>query len=301
MASEDLEKKFIDAVTECDHVCREGMQAKIADFLSHVNCVSLLDLILQNPRFSAQHISSLIPVIIEANELECIDAAPALLANIPPVARSDGDLPVLAFLASLILFLPSDYVVPSEFDLSQLLSLFMRNDPDKQTWRKYSDALMHYLHCGAIETSSDRDTVRRFLDLCSQPYADVFWLWSWNCRTSDETRDRALELLAQLDVTRAGTHCLLTRNLSESHQHFTTTGHAQQASDADLVMDSPINLPAPVAAETADKWESPILHVWHALSRWIAEMWQWKRKAQEPSTRGDIEMALRAPGTFEDT
>ncbi|KZS92053.1 hypothetical protein SISNIDRAFT_467283 [Sistotremastrum niveocremeum HHB9708] len=261
-ASEDLEKNFINAVIECDYLSREGRQAEIKVFLSQFDRVPLLRLVLQNPHFSGQRISSLIRVIIEPNELECIGAAPAMLANIPPIARSDGDLPVLAFLAALIPFLPPDYIVPPDFNLSQTITLFMQNDLNKQTWRKNSDTLMHYLDRGAIETSSDVNSVRRFLNLCRDPYDDVFAWWSRDHRTGDHTRDRALELLAQLDASREGL--------------------AQPASEADLVMDT-ANIPAPVETETVDHKESPPHQNWPVFGRWIGELWRGKRRAREPS------------------
>ncbi|KZS92057.1 hypothetical protein SISNIDRAFT_467286 [Sistotremastrum niveocremeum HHB9708] len=193
MASEDSEKNFIDAVIECDYVCREGNEAEIKGLLSHVDCVALL----------GQQIWSLIPVIIEANDLECISAAPALLANIPLVARFDGDLPILAFLTSLISFLPPGYIVPPRFDLSQTLALFMLNDPDRQTWRKHSETLMHYLHAGAFDALSNQDSVRRFLDICADP--SYWWMrdWSQDQRTSILTRERAIELQKKIDALEA--------------------------------------------------------------------------------------------------
>ncbi|KZT31278.1 hypothetical protein SISSUDRAFT_1067898 [Sistotremastrum suecicum HHB10207 ss-3] len=206
MASEDLEKSFVDAVKECVHLCREGMQADIKLVLSHVDRVSLLSLILRNPHFSRRHISTLIPSIVDGNEPEHIHAAPTLLANIPPEAQSDGHLPILALLALLIPFLPTDYVVPSDFDLSLTLRLLMYDDPERRTWRKHSDTLMHYLHRGAFDTLSDQDSVREFLDICAHPFYWRMGGWAQNQRTSQLTHERAVELekkLETLDKARA--------------------------------------------------------------------------------------------------
>lgn len=130
--------------------------------------------------------------------------APALIATIPSIAQSDGDLPIIAFLASLIPSLPSEYIVPPEFDLSQTLKLFMANGPTPRNWRKNSDTLMYYLHRGAFEALSNQKLVRRFLKLCRKP--SDWWMndWSQDQRTSTLTRERAIELKKKLHALNAG-------------------------------------------------------------------------------------------------
>ncbi|KZT36050.1 hypothetical protein SISSUDRAFT_1063963 [Sistotremastrum suecicum HHB10207 ss-3] len=201
---EDPKGMFVDAVKECDHLCREGNQAEIKDFLSPVDRVSLLGLILQDPGLSGRHILGLLPLIIEGNALEHVQAAPVLLTKVPPTARSDGDLPVLAFLAALIPFLPSDYIVTPDLDLSRTLALFVSSDPHEQTWRKYSDALIHYLHRGAFDAVSDQDAVREFLEICIDQYPGVMRNWHAAQRTSESTREQAMELKEQLKELDAG-------------------------------------------------------------------------------------------------
>lgn len=201
MASENLEKSFVDAVIECDYLSREGCQAEIKLLLSLVDGVSLLGLLLRNPHFFGRQIPALVALIVEGNALAHIHTAPALLANIPPVAPTDGDLPILAFLASLIPFLPSDYVVPSEFDLSQTLTLFTRNNPDRRTWREYSDTLMLYLHRGAFDALSDPDSVRKLIEVCTDEFLWPIIMRNWNedQQTSESTRERAIELQKKLE------------------------------------------------------------------------------------------------------
>ncbi|KZT34003.1 hypothetical protein SISSUDRAFT_1053456 [Sistotremastrum suecicum HHB10207 ss-3] len=265
MASEDLEKNFVDAVIECDYLAREGNEAEIKGLLSHVDCVALLGLILEYPRFSGQKISSLILLIIEANELECISAAPALLANIPLVARFDGDLPILAFLTSLISFLPPGYIVPPRFDLSQTLALFMLNDPDRQTWRKHSETLMHYLHAGAFDALSDQDSVREFLTICTFPDLWVELGWSWDQGTSAPTRERAIELQRKLEVLDAAREAAL------------------------LAADDPADSRSP---EEEDKPPALALRVWDAVTRRLGNIWRWKWRVGALAANGDVEMAL---------
>ncbi|KZS92084.1 hypothetical protein SISNIDRAFT_512999 [Sistotremastrum niveocremeum HHB9708] len=253
MSSEDLEENFVDAVKECDSLCRDGKQTEIKGLLSHVDRVSLLRLILQNSRFSGRHILGLMPLIMEGNELQHIHAAPALLANIPSWARSDGDLPILAFLASLIQFLPAHYIVPPEFDLSQTLKLFMANDPVSQTWRKHSDTLIHYLHRGAFDTLSDQGSVRPFLNMCISP---LRWMTYWNedQKTSTLTRERAIQLKKkpeELDAARAA---------------------------ALLAADSR-------SPEKEDKPPSLALRVWDAVTQRLGDSWRWKRKGRTTASR----------------
>ncbi|KZS92061.1 hypothetical protein SISNIDRAFT_486993 [Sistotremastrum niveocremeum HHB9708] len=191
--AEDREECFIDAVKQCDSLSREGRQDEIKLILSQVDRVPLLGLILRNPHFS----------VVEGNELDHSRLAPALIATIPSIARSDIDLPIIAFLASLIPSLPLEDIVPPEFDLSQTLKLFMANGPTPRTWRKHSDTLMHYLHRGAFEALSNQKLVRRFLNLCRKP--SDWWMndWSQDQRTSTLTRERAIERKKKLHVLNA--------------------------------------------------------------------------------------------------
>lgn len=204
MASEDLEKSFVDAVKECDYLAREGSQSEMKALLSQVDRVSVVRLILESPYLSGQHISALIPLIIEGNEQEHIHTAPTLLANTAPTVRFDGDLPILAFLTSLIPSLPSDYIVPPDFDLSRTLTLFMSNDPDRRTWRKNSDTLLHYLHRGAFDTLSDQESVRPFLNTCINTPWWMDELWNEVQRTSTLTRERAIQLKKKPEELDAG-------------------------------------------------------------------------------------------------
>lgn len=204
MASEDLEKNFVDAVIECDYLAREGSQLEMKALLSQVDRVSLLDLAIRNPHISGRQISALIPLIIEGNEQEHIRAAPELITNISPMEQSGGDLPILAFLASLIPFLAPDYIVPPQFDLSHTLTLFMEDDPKEQNWRINSDTLMHYLNRGAFDTLSDQESVRKFLNICTHRYHWRIQDRSQDQQTSILTHERAIELEKKLPSLAAG-------------------------------------------------------------------------------------------------
>ncbi|KZT31279.1 hypothetical protein SISSUDRAFT_1133616 [Sistotremastrum suecicum HHB10207 ss-3] len=246
MASEDLEKNFVDAVIECDYLAREGSQLEMKALLSQVDRVSLLRLILQNPHFSGRQISALMHLTMEGDELEHIQAAPALLTNIPPMAQRDGDLPILAFLACLIRFLPPDYIVPPPFDLSHTLTLFMEDDPNEQNWRINSDTLIHYLHRGAFDTLSDQESVRSFLEICVNhnwwPISD----WSQDQQTSATTRERAIELKKKVEALDAAREAAL------------------------LAADDPADSRRP---EEEDKPPSLALRIWDAQLQ--LGMWRW--------------------------
>ncbi|KZT36051.1 hypothetical protein SISSUDRAFT_1050409 [Sistotremastrum suecicum HHB10207 ss-3] len=269
MASEDLEKNCVDAVIECDYLAREGSQAEIKLLFSQVDRISLLGLLIRNPHFSGRQISALIPLVMEGNEPQHIHAASALLANSPPMAPSDGDLPILTFLASLIPFLPPDYNVPPQFDLSRILALFTGRHLNRQTWRKNSDALMHYLHRGAFDALSDQDSVREFLNICAnRPY---WWMedWSQDQRTSILTRERAIELKKKLEERDAARAAAL------------------------YAADDPTDSRRP---EEEDKPPSLALRIWDAVTRRLGDIWRWKGNGGVPATADDIEMALRDQG-----
>ncbi|KZT31689.1 hypothetical protein SISSUDRAFT_1067556, partial [Sistotremastrum suecicum HHB10207 ss-3] len=275
--SKTLEECFVDGVKELDSLCRESKQADVKVVLSHVDRNSLLELILQNLHFSGQHISTLIPLVIEGNELEHIHAASALLANIPPVAPSDGDLPILAFLASLIPFLPSDYVVPPEFDLSQTLTLFTDSPPDRQTWRKNSETLMHYLHRGAFDALSDPDSVRDFLEICADPDSWWFRHWSKSEKTSESTRERAIELKKKLPALAWALDA--AQRLSGASSSSTSP-----------VIDDPRN-PLDSGEEVQPRLPTP--RTWDAFARRLGYIWRKMWRARTVAAAGDVEMALR--------
>lgn len=202
---EYLEEFFIEVVKECVALCQAGEEAEIKDVLSDVDRDSLLDLILRNPKFSGQHISALMSLIIEGNEPDYICAAPFLITCISPMERSDGDLPVLAFLTALIPSLHPDYIVPRGFDLRQTLTLFMDHEPDPQTWRRYSDTLIQYFKRGALQTLSNKDSAREFLDFCTDPSQKMQDEWAEDQQTSTFTRERAIQLKKKLEELDAGT------------------------------------------------------------------------------------------------
>ncbi|KZS92060.1 hypothetical protein SISNIDRAFT_486992 [Sistotremastrum niveocremeum HHB9708] len=208
------------------------------------------------------------PLIVEGNELEHIHTAPALLANIPPVAPSDGDLPILAFLASLMTFRPSDYyIVPPHLDLSQTLTIFMANDPDQRSWRRCSDTLMHYLHRGAFDALSDQDSVRPFLNICT---SSPWWMYRWDQdqQTSTLTRERAIELKKKLPALNAAAD-----PVTESH-----------SVDDSLV---------PPIPEAQAPTQTLGLRTWDAFTRRLEDIRRWKWRGRTVATASDVEMALR--------
>ncbi|KZS86787.1 hypothetical protein SISNIDRAFT_491632 [Sistotremastrum niveocremeum HHB9708] len=270
-ASQDLEESFADAIIECDSLCQEGTRAQLKTLLSHVDRVPLLSLVLQNPRFSGQHISALVPLIVEGNEPEHIRAAPDLITDVSLMARSNGHLPILAFLTTLIPFLPPDYVVPTGFDLSQTLKLFMDNYPNQHSWRKHSDTLMHYLHRGALDALSDQNSVREFLDTCIRAFR---WMDDWNedQQTSTLTRERAVKLkrkLEELDYARC---------------------RARQSLIASRVLDEPPD--PPTTEEAVYPWSSA-LPTDNTLRTRLTDFWRWKWRGLTAAAVSDVEKALR--------
>ncbi|KZS92054.1 hypothetical protein SISNIDRAFT_486986 [Sistotremastrum niveocremeum HHB9708] len=263
LTSEDLEGSFVDAVKECDSLCREGRQAEIKILLSHLDLASLPLLVLRCPGFSGRHISALINLIIQENGPEHVRTAPDVLANIPPMARSHGDLPVLSFLASLIPFLHPEYIVPPDFDLSQTLTRLMRSDPHEQTWRKHSDTLMLYLHRGAFDTLSDRASVGTFLDTCAESDTWAMRHWRQDQRTSAPTRERAIQLKEKLESLHA---------------------------DPCPAVDVPHALSTP---REENKPRPMALQIWHAVTRRLKGIWRSGRKGGRLVAAGDVEMALK--------
>ncbi|KZS86572.1 hypothetical protein SISNIDRAFT_543898, partial [Sistotremastrum niveocremeum HHB9708] len=266
MACEDLEKSFVDAVKQCDSLCLEGRRDELTLILSHVDRVSLLGLILRNPHFCGRHISALMPLTIEGNEPEHIRAAPVVLASIPPMSPSDGDLPIIAFLAFLIPLLPSKYVVPPDFDLSQALTPFIRYAPDQRTWRKNSDTLMHYLHRGAFNVLSDQDSVRKFLDTCIRPFR---WMRDWNQdqRTSALTHERAVELQKKLDVLDPAAAPSISSPIIEDR-------------------------PAALDPEETVQPRAVVLRTRDAFRRRLGDIWSRNWIGRTADVAGDVEMAM---------
>ncbi|KZS92083.1 hypothetical protein SISNIDRAFT_487014 [Sistotremastrum niveocremeum HHB9708] len=266
--SEDLEKNFVDAVKECDSLCREGMQAEIKALLELVNRVSLLGLVFQDQHLCGRHVSSLISSIIEADPPECIRAAPALIADSSITARWDGDLPLLSFLATLIQFLPSDYIVPPEFDLSWILSLFVSTRPNLQTWRRHSDTLMHYLYHGALDTLSDQASVGYFLNICTDRYPWIMENWRQDQQSSALTRERAIELKKRLEE-----HDAAVGPVIESH--------------------AVADLPDLLNPEVMVRPTSMAFPTWDAFRRRLGNIWSRNWIGRTVATASDVEMGLR--------
>lgn len=203
--SDAIEDGFLDAVKECNSLVQDGKGDDVKNILSHVDLHALLGILIQNMHIRWQHISSLVLLITQGKELESLNALTPIIVNVPLLDRSDSDLPVIEFLASIIPSHPSDFVVYDKFDLSRTLTLLMRRGPDQRTWRKYSDTLIYYLDHGAFDTLSDSDAVRKFLGYyCLEGSYEMRRWWDPDERTNESTRVRAKHFMQKLDARNAG-------------------------------------------------------------------------------------------------
>ncbi|KZS86786.1 hypothetical protein SISNIDRAFT_461492 [Sistotremastrum niveocremeum HHB9708] len=191
------EDNFVDAVRECNSLIKEHKRSEIQDILSRVDHLNLLESFIQSPHLRIHHISSLVSRIIEGKELIYVRDLGPIIAHLPSLMICDQYIPVIEFLAHILKLLPSEFTAPRELDLSRLIPLFTQSEPNEETWRKYSDTLMQYLHCGAFDSLSDLNSVRRFLDLCTETGGPFNW-WNSADKTSDSTRERATALKNKL-------------------------------------------------------------------------------------------------------
>ncbi|KZS86792.1 hypothetical protein SISNIDRAFT_541213 [Sistotremastrum niveocremeum HHB9708] len=270
-SAQDLEDHFVDAAMGCDCLIREQNRNEVQDILSRVGHLPILEAFVRDPRLHLKHISSLVPLTIKGREHTYLrDLSPAI-TNPSLLDHSDAYQRIIEFLALVLQHLPSDFTVPQEFDLSQVLSLFMRHNPDYRTWRKFSDALMQYLDHGALEALvlSDKNSVRPFLDLCVMPSLEMEFYWDQNQQTSESTSKRAAELLKKLDELDA------TRRASEATR---ITGGAN---------------PPESINETTEPQQTVMPRLWHAF---ISALGGLGLKGNERKARGgDVELALQSP------
>lgn len=176
--------------------------------LLRVGRLPILEALVRNPRLRISYISSLIPLTMEGNDKTYLQDLSHAITDPSLLDHPEAYQPIIKFLALILQDLPSDFTVPREFDLSQTFSLFMRNDPDRKTWRQFSDTLIQYLDHGALEALSDKSSVRPFLDLCVVPSLEMEFDWDREQRTSNSTSKRAAKLRKKLDELDAGTHLL---------------------------------------------------------------------------------------------
>ncbi|KZT36053.1 hypothetical protein SISSUDRAFT_94772 [Sistotremastrum suecicum HHB10207 ss-3] len=268
-SSQELQGNFIDAVMGCDCLLREQKKDEVTDILLRVGHLPILEAFIRNPRLRLKHISALVLLIIEGGEYTYLRYLSPAITDPSLLDLPGAYNPILEFLALLLRHLPSAFTVPREFDLSQTFSLFMRNRPDKDTWRKFSDALIQYLDHGALGALSDQIYVRRFLKLCVNPYDPEFLFWEPNERTSESTRQRAAELMKKLDA-------------------------AQQSSGGDRAAGD-VNPPEPINTDIAEPRRSLVIRVWHTFASRLKDPVPWKRNKKKHDDVGDVEMAMRVP------
>ncbi|KZS92085.1 hypothetical protein SISNIDRAFT_467308 [Sistotremastrum niveocremeum HHB9708] len=179
-SAQDLEDNFVDAAMGCDCLIREQKRDEVQGILLRVGPLPIVEILIRDPRLRLKHISSLILLIVEGGEHTYLRDLSAAITDPSLLDDPDAYQPIIEFLALILPYLPSDFTVPQEFDLSQTFSLFMRNDPDR--------------------TLSDQSYVRRFLETCVRPHYPEFLFWEPNERTSESTRQRAAELMKKLDA-----------------------------------------------------------------------------------------------------
>ncbi|KZS88901.1 hypothetical protein SISNIDRAFT_489748 [Sistotremastrum niveocremeum HHB9708] len=86
--------------------------------------------------------------------------------------------------------------ISSQCDLTHILRYLSQHRHD-ESWGATSTAAVSWLETRSIARIADRDAVRQFLLRCVQ--TDLRDSWGDRCETSEETRDRARSLLAELD------------------------------------------------------------------------------------------------------
>ncbi|KZT31227.1 hypothetical protein SISSUDRAFT_1067948 [Sistotremastrum suecicum HHB10207 ss-3] len=147
----------------------------------------------------------------------------------------------------------------------------MRNRPNIDTWRKFSNTLMQYLDRGALETLSDKNSVRPFLELCVQPSIVMQYGWSQDKQTSEITCNRAAKLKKKLDKLNA----------------------VQRSPEGDHLEDDTVPL-EPLKTDTEVPRESIIPRVWHAFVSGLGGLVRLKRNERKARS-GDVELALQSP------
>ncbi|KZT32272.1 hypothetical protein SISSUDRAFT_1067069 [Sistotremastrum suecicum HHB10207 ss-3] len=269
MPSQDLQALWIDALMECDSLIQEHKGSGIKDILSHVGHLPILNVLICNSAIRLSNFSSLLLLAMQGQEHVALRDLSPLINDLSLLDHPHAYRPIIEFLALILQNLPSDFTLPAQFDLSLVFRLFMRNDPDRDTWRKFSNTLMQYLDHDALGALSDQIYVRRFLELCVSPHGHGFFSWKPNERTSESTRQRAAELMKKLDA-------------------------AQRPSGADRAAGD-VNPPEPINTDIAEARRPFAIRVWHAFASRLTEPWPRRRDEKKGGQVSDIEMALRSP------
>lgn len=206
----EKETDFVRAIKGCRSLITEARHDHVKDIVSHVNRSTLLEILIQNPRIRAKHITGLIPLITDGNELDYLHALAPTIAM--PLSIHYGDdhndqydlPPVIEILAQFIPSIPSDNAVFKELDLFQTMALFVQNSFYQSTTRKYCNTLIYYLDRGAFDTLSDMDSAREFFaKICNRNWR-IWDLWEDEEEEWKLIVERAKVYLAQIDARDTG-------------------------------------------------------------------------------------------------
>ncbi|KZS88633.1 hypothetical protein SISNIDRAFT_254984 [Sistotremastrum niveocremeum HHB9708] len=181
----DRERIFNLAEKQCSTLIREGNVDDVTRILSYVDRLDIIKSYIQHLNGVDR---SLVEFIVKDHEHEILHGINKFLRTVDQSRLNPRSL-VRVF---LVLASPP----PTDIDLSPLIDYLSRH-PRYDTWEDTSDAIIAYLDSFDLSQFSDSTAVRRSLQQCVN--TQLRNEDGYRCFTSDETRDRARELLAELN------------------------------------------------------------------------------------------------------
>lgn len=188
----NLKSQFLHAVNHCSFLLLTNKLDGFVDLISNHH-ISILTSLLNSALLGWHTVEPFLSYLPE-NDPSILSA---VVARIEPFQQTDQSGISLLGIDFLVHLREKNVPLPHSYDLSPMLVVITRHDPDWHTWEQYSDTLMHCLDSGTFEYLSNQGPARDFFQLCAnEPDWTVF---DYRNRTSDETRERAEYYLQQLD------------------------------------------------------------------------------------------------------
>ncbi|KZS89490.1 hypothetical protein SISNIDRAFT_226475 [Sistotremastrum niveocremeum HHB9708] len=149
----DRHDVFESALRQCDALIRSGRSNDVAKIIA-INWPSILKSLIRSP-FEVSETEHLFPFIARGRERMVLQEISNLISELPP-SNSIG-IHIFEFLELLSPLLPNELVLPSNFNLSRVLFMLLRDEKvtNVDAWRHYSETLIFYLDRGAFHQLSD--------------------------------------------------------------------------------------------------------------------------------------------------
>ncbi|KZS88635.1 hypothetical protein SISNIDRAFT_489876 [Sistotremastrum niveocremeum HHB9708] len=175
------------AEEHCHNLLLEGNRDDVTRILSHVDRLDLIKSYIQNPGYIE---SEVVKFIVEDRKDDILRGTNQFVQTIDQSRLGPESLSeIFSVLAS---------PPPTDIDLSPLIDYFSRH-PYWLTWDETSDTIIGYLNSFPLSQISHSTAVHRFLKQCvDNGFRDED---GSGYPTSDETRARARDLLAELNST----------------------------------------------------------------------------------------------------